>query len=260
VSEPTNTGAEFQDEDVVEAYVHRTPYPAELFARLLELTPGRGRLLDLGCGPGQFARALAPHFAEVLAVDPSAAMLRLARCLEGGDRPNIVWRCETAEDVVFEVPLDLIVAGASIHWMDAPVVFPNLAGALRDDGVMAIVGGDGPADAPWIGGWQAAVIAWVERLGGVWNDPAHRARVTGHEPWFDVKGTEVFTAEVTQPVENLIAAEHSRATWTPAKLGALSPAFDAALRAVVTPYAVNAAVTFTTRTTLLWGRPRAVRR
>ena len=57
-----NTGAEFLDEDVARAYAHRTDYPPALHARLLELTPGRGRLLDLGCGPGKLGRGLAAQF------------------------------------------------------------------------------------------------------------------------------------------------------------------------------------------------------
>lgn len=66
----TNTGAEFEDEDVVTAYIHRPDYPPALHRRLLELSPGRTRLLDLGCSPGKLARALAPRFTEAVAVDP----------------------------------------------------------------------------------------------------------------------------------------------------------------------------------------------
>ena len=75
------SGIEFADADVVRSYVHRTNYPDSLFKRLLDLSKGRHRALDLGCGPGQFARWLAPHFATVLAVDPSLAMLTLAKKL-----------------------------------------------------------------------------------------------------------------------------------------------------------------------------------
>jgi ubiquinone/menaquinone biosynthesis C-methylase UbiE len=37
------------------------------------------RVLDLGCGIGRFAEALAPHVAEVVGVDASAEMISLAK-------------------------------------------------------------------------------------------------------------------------------------------------------------------------------------
>ncbi|MDP2009939.1 MAG: class I SAM-dependent methyltransferase [Phenylobacterium sp.] len=252
-----NTGAEFEEEGVVAAYVHRTPYPPALFDRLLALPPGRDRLLDLGCGPGKLTLTLAPHFAEVLAVDPSAAMLRLAQTLDAGANPHIAWTEALAEDLPLPAGLDLITAGASIHWMDAPRLFPHLAAAIASDGVMAILGGDGPADAPWIKAWDQTIVDWVGKLGGQWQDPAHTARIIGHQPWFDLAATEVFTAPVTQAVDDLIEAEHSRATWSRAKMGARAEGFDADLRAVVAPYARDGKVTFEISCTLWWGRPRA---
>ena len=252
-----NTGAEFLDEDVARAYAHRTDYPPALYARLLALTPGRGRLLDLGCGPGKLGRGLAAQFEEVLAVDPSAAMLRLGRELDAGAHPNIAWIEATAEAAPIEPPLDLIVMGASVHWVDPARVFPKLASALTAGGLMALIDGDGPAQAPWIGAWRAVIRDWVGRLGGVWNGPAHQALMSAHEPWFDRVGVETFTAQVEQSVEDLIEAEHSRASWARAKMGDLADAFDADLRTVLTPYARGGKVNFEVSSRLTWGRPLA---
>ena len=255
-----NTGAEFADADVVRAYAFRTDYPTALHARLLELTAGRGRLLDLGCGPGKLARALAGQFGRVLAVDPSPAMLRLGQDLDRGANPNIDWIDATAETVRLEPPLDLIVAGASIHWMSPALVFPKLAAALPEPGLMAIIDGDGPAQAPWIEAWRAVIRNWVGRLGGVWNGPAHQALMSAHEPWFDRVGVETFTALVEQAVDDLIEAEHSRASWARAKMGDLAGAFDAELRAVLEPHAQAGRVSFEVRSQLSWGRPLAAPR
>ena len=252
-----NTGAEFLDEDVARAYAHRTDYPPALHARLLELTPGRGRLLDLGCGPGKLGRGLAAQFEEVLAVDPSAAMLRLGRELDAGAHPNIAWIEATAETAPIEAPLDLIVMGASVHWVDPARVFPKLASALTAGGLMALIDGDGPAQAPWIGAWRAVIRDWVGRLGGVWNGPAHQALMSAHEPWFERVGVETFTAQVEQAVDDLIEAEHSRASWARAKMGDLACAFDAELRGVLEPHAQAGRVSFEVRTQLSWGRPLA---
>src|SRR5437879_9032562 len=103
--------AEFEDGDVVAAYVHRPPYPDALHARLLELTPTKGCVLDLGCGPGKLARALAQHVDQVIAVDPSAAMLDLARKLDAGRNPNIAWTHARAENLALAAPIHLAVAG-----------------------------------------------------------------------------------------------------------------------------------------------------
>jgi ubiquinone/menaquinone biosynthesis C-methylase UbiE len=52
----------------------RQPYPSVLFEDLRVRVPigGTGRLLDLACGTGQIAFALAGDFVEVWAVDQEA--------------------------------------------------------------------------------------------------------------------------------------------------------------------------------------------
>jgi len=248
---------EFEDADVAAAYVHRPDYPAALHARLLALTPGRGAVLDLGCGPGKLARALAPHVARVTAVDPSEAMLDLGQTLDAGAHPNIAWTQEFAEDLVLaDGALDLAVAGASIHWMDPAVVFPRLARALAPGAPLAIVDGDRPSEAEWLAAYDEVIQGWVTRLGGAWNGPAHRALMHAHDPWFDVAGEDTFTAEVRQSVEDLIACEHSRATFTRAAMGDLAEPFDADLRAVLAPRARDGVLSYAVTSRLVWGRPR----
>jgi SAM-dependent methyltransferase len=250
---------EFEDADVVAAYVHRPDYPAALHARLVELMPGRGAMLDLGCGPGKLARALAPHVAQVLAVDPSEAMLALGQALDAGAHLNIAWTRGFAEDLdLADASLDLAAAGASIHWMDPAVVFPKLARALAPGAPLAIVDGDGPSEAAWLPAYRDVLQGWVARVGGVWNGPAHQALMHAHDPWFDVEGEEAFTAEIHQSVEDLIACEHSRATWSRAAMRDLAEPFDADLRAVLEPWAEGGVVSYAVTSRLVWGWPRAV--
>ncbi len=251
------TGREFDDPDVVAAYVHRADYPAALYDRLLALGTGRTHLVDLGCGPGKLARRLAPHFATVEAIDPSAGMLALGRRLDGGANPNIRWTKATAEAASLGTGVDLVVAGASLHWMDPAIVMPKLAGALTASGRMAIIDGDAPVAAPWIEAWRAVIVDWVGRLGDVWNGGAHRARATAHEAWFDLEARERFEEVTGRAVEDLIAGEHSRATWARARMAGMADAFDADLRRVLEPFAVDGRVTFVVQSTLAWGRPRA---
>ena len=251
----TRPGSEFADDDVVAAYVHRPPYPPALFARLADLAPRRGMAIDLGCGPGKLALGLAPRFDAVVAIDPSAAMVRAARDLTPSAVRNIRWIEAYAEDA--DLPAaDLAVAGASIHWMDPTRVFPRLAKALGADGVLGLVGGDEPAEAPWLADWRRVIRDWVGRLGGVWNGPEHRSRAEAHRPWFDLAAEEVFPHTVTLPVDALVEGEHSRATWARFRMGEQARDFDADLHAVLAPHAQAGAVTFEIHTRLAWGRPR----
>ena len=110
---------QFKDRSGADAYVNYPPYPAEVFEVLESLIQDEPRIvLDVGCGTGDVARPLAAFVERVDAVDQSAAMIEIGQAREGGDRPNIWWVCQSAEDFAYDTRYSLIVAGASLHWMD----------------------------------------------------------------------------------------------------------------------------------------------
>ena len=78
----------------------RLPYApglADAFARSLALD-GRGRLLDVGCGPGTVTLRLAPLFEAVVGLDPDAEMLACAsRAAAGRGVGNVTWVRQRAE-------------------------------------------------------------------------------------------------------------------------------------------------------------------
>jgi len=80
----------------------RTPYAeglADAMADALHLD-GRGRLLDVGCGPGVVALRLAHLFEEVVGLDADADMLKEgALQAEKLDLTNAVWVCMKAEEL-----------------------------------------------------------------------------------------------------------------------------------------------------------------
>jgi 2-polyprenyl-6-hydroxyphenyl methylase/3-demethylubiquinone-9 3-methyltransferase len=69
-------------------------------ARILAAMPPAGRLLDVGCGHGLFANALAlgSPAREVLGVDPSAAKIEIARASSAG-LPNVRYRRGIVQEI-----------------------------------------------------------------------------------------------------------------------------------------------------------------
>ncbi|CAN5666368.1 class I SAM-dependent methyltransferase [soil metagenome] len=248
-------GQAFDDEDVARAYAFRPPYPEALIEFLVELSRHHRRALDLGCGTGKIAHALAPSFRQIDAVDPSAAMLRVAA---GGRHANINWIHGFAESAALTGPYDLITAGASIHWMDHPVVFRKLASVLNSAGVVAVIEGDQAHEVPWQDDWERFLARWLGRLGRDYNPAGFRDWMTAFRRWMEIGGTRLFEGRYTQAVEHFIECQHSRATWSRANLGdELVAEFDAELRDLLLPYADGGMISFTTRSEVVWGRPLA---
>ncbi len=92
---------------------------------------------DLGCGAGQHAALLKRRHpgAVVHGLDSSPDMLARARTL-GAD---VDWRQGDIATWSPEVPADLILANASLHWLpDHPALLRRLADAMAPGGALAI--------------------------------------------------------------------------------------------------------------------------
>jgi SAM-dependent methyltransferase len=112
----------------------RIPYPASLRESFAGATDLRGapRLIDVGCGPGIVAVALAPLFTEVVGVDPDPDMLvEAARLAAESGITNARWVRLRAEELHSGLGLFRYATFAqSFHWMDrdrvARIVFDML--------------------------------------------------------------------------------------------------------------------------------------
>ena len=101
---------------------YRVPYPEALLNDLREKTmvTGKGRLLDLACGPGRVALPLAQNFAEVLAIDQEPEMIEVGK--EEAKRrgtENIQWKVGRAEELeLSNGSIELITIGEAFHRLD----------------------------------------------------------------------------------------------------------------------------------------------
>lgn len=122
---------------------YRPGYPDQLFDDLFEIagiTANRTRILEVGCGTGKATAALASRDAEILALDPGAHLLEVARRnLRGNPRVSFVH--SRFED--FRVPpgdeRELLVSAQAFHWIDPDRRFELARRALRDGGSIALL-------------------------------------------------------------------------------------------------------------------------
>lgn len=115
-----------------ENWSHNAHYHAYLMGQL----PGRcRRVLEIGCGTGEFSRLLAARAERVLAVDLSPQMIRLAR-ERSGLYPNIDF---VAGDVMArDLPdnqFDCVATLTTLHHLLAESAFRKIRKALRPGGV-----------------------------------------------------------------------------------------------------------------------------
>ncbi|MFJ9032063.1 class I SAM-dependent methyltransferase [Streptomyces sp. NPDC102274] len=119
----------------------RLPYApglAELLAEVLTLD-GRGRLLDVGCGPGILALSFAHLFGEVVGVDPDSGMIAEAgqRADEAGVARKTRWVQVRAEELPAGLGAFTVATfGQSFHWMDRALVAATVRDMLRPAGAL----------------------------------------------------------------------------------------------------------------------------
>jgi SAM-dependent methyltransferase len=113
---------------------YRPGYPAALFDWLCTVSKGRERAWDCGTGSGQAAVALADHFVEVVASDPSVAQL-----LSAARTPRLSYLAMTAEEVALRTAsADLVTVAQALHWFDRPRFFAEADRVLRAGGTLAV--------------------------------------------------------------------------------------------------------------------------
>jgi len=186
---------------------HRPGYPEALFGALAEMSSGRLRAWDCGCGNGQVARGLAAHFGEVVASDPSATQLEQRDTAHAIDYLQAL----AAPAPLATASCDLIAVGQALHWFPFDAFYAEARRVLRPGGVLA--------------GWCYSLLRitppidtlinrfYRDRLGPWW--PAERALVDGGYRDLPFPFTELKAPSLTIEVDwNLAQLGGYFATWS----------------------------------------------
>jgi SAM-dependent methyltransferase len=127
----------------------RPDYPAEVAGWLRDsvaLEPGR-IVVDLGAGTGKFTRRLIATGAQVIAVEPVAAMReRLVH-----DLPEV----EALDGNATAIPLpdasiDAIVCAQAFHWFATPEALAEMHRVLKPGGILGLIWNTKDASVPWV--------------------------------------------------------------------------------------------------------------
>lgn len=247
-------GAQFADPSVVAAYHLRPPYPAEIIDILVGLAIDEPRtVLDAGCGRGEMARPLAPRVTRVDALDPSPGMLAEGRRLPGGDAPNLTWIQGYAEDAPLRPPYALIVAAASLHWMDWAVVLPRFRDALTQNGVLALPGLHHPPP-PWT---EAAGEVITRYSTNRTYRPYNLVDELEQRNLFHPTGRhETAPVPFEQSVADYVESYHARNGLSRDRLSReAADTFDREMTSLVAAHAPDGMVRFEITGVVTWGRP-----
>lgn len=129
----------FQDYFSVQAgeYARFRPvYPEALYAYLASLTPDHALTWDCGTGSGQAAVALAAHYRQVIASDPSHEQIAHAKL-----HARVRYCVASAEQPPDEaIGADLVTVAQALHWFDVDRFYAGLARVLKPDGLLAVWG------------------------------------------------------------------------------------------------------------------------
>lgn len=105
----------------------RPHYPRTLFAWIAEQAPAHDCAWDAGCGNGQASVALAEHFRQVIATDPSEKQIGNALA-----DPRVEYRNESAEHTSIATrSVDAITVAQALHWFDLPAFVTEVRRVAR---------------------------------------------------------------------------------------------------------------------------------
>jgi SAM-dependent methyltransferase len=263
IPKPKQWGAEyaamFKDESVACAYQFRPTYPPQTYSLLLNLLSNAVSpkvLLDAGCGTGAIARVLAPQVDRVDAIDYSVAMIAQGRMLPGGNHSQLNWVCSPIETAELYPAYSMIVAAASLHWMEWEIVLPRFADHLAGGHYLAIVE-DVHEPQPWGGAIGKVIGEYSLNRDFQPYTMLTIAQELERRGLFQQHGVqETEPVQFRQPVAEWVESFHARNGLSRERMGLQAAgAFDRKIERLVQPYAADGIVTLHVKGRVIWGRP-----
>jgi SAM-dependent methyltransferase len=231
----------------------RPPYSRDLRRTLTEECglDGKGRLLDVGCGPGVLAVELAPLVGDAVGLDPDADMLaEAARYAERQGVANIRWVQGLAEQIP-ELDLGvfrLVTFGQSFHRMDWERVAEAVYDLLEPGGNVALVAhaADDRPEPPGPGQPQIPhneIRSLIDRYLGSRRRAGQGFQVLTNDRWQDALGRTRFgrgrqvlapeRADIVQDFDGVLANYLSMSFAAPHLFGDRLPSFESDVREVL---------------------------
>lgn len=135
----------------------RPSYPPDAvgeIARVCGLGPGR-RVLDLAAGTGKLTRLLVPTGADVVAVEPVAAM----RAVLTSILPGIEALDGTAEAIPLpDTSVDAVTVAQAFHWFEPSTALAEIARVLRPGGALVLVWNTRDRSVDWVQRWSDLLV------------------------------------------------------------------------------------------------------
>jgi 2-polyprenyl-3-methyl-5-hydroxy-6-metoxy-1,4-benzoquinol methylase len=123
------------------------------------------RVLEIGCGAGRLARAIAGRGAKVTGLDASPEMIRLARQRSGGDA-RLEFVCgDFSEHSAESANYDCVVSVATLHHLPAAATLLRMTSFVRPGGVLLTHDVRSPSG---IGDWLRSAIAAAFNGDAIW--------------------------------------------------------------------------------------------
>lgn len=222
---------------------YRPRYPPELLDRVADVLAldGRGRLLDLGCGPGTVAIALAARFEEVVGLDPEPAMLEAARREAASSGVSVTLVLGTDGDLGPQLGrFRVVTIGRSFHWMNENRTLTVLDPMVVAGGgvvLLRIFNPDTPENA-WCVRWNSVRRRYSAEARTL------RAEDTGGEAPLRDSAFSAITRLSHRwsrrlPIDDLVGRALAMSSTSPAVLGERRGVFEADLRRALAPDAVD---------------------
>lgn len=228
-------------DSAVDHYVEaRLPYAPKLISWLAQDTGTEGRnVLDLGCGPGLIANAIAPFAGTVLGLDPSPNMIAAAQAVAA---PNARFEVGSSEDLsAARAPLQLVTMGRAFHWMNRAQTLDDLDGLIAPGGAIALIN-DRPAKVP-MNAWFDAANAVSKSFAVLDDYNQHRAsddwvpheEVLARSAFDEMRSISVYQTH-QWTFEKFLRFTLSRSGTTEALLGDAGADMEAALHDALAPF------------------------